>query len=94
MTRKTILGKVRRLVLKVGSRVLTAKGRILSQVVFDRLAREISAAKKKLPEVRRFFSRINQKIYPISALTGKGLPELLGVLVKQLPPRWKEEKGS
>jgi len=50
-------------------------------------------AKKKLPEVRRFFRRINQKVYPISALNGKGLPELLGALVKQLPPRWKEEKG-
>jgi GTP-binding protein len=50
-------------------------------------------AKKKLPEVRRFFSRINQKVYPISALTGKGLPELLAALVKQLALRWKEEKG-
>ena len=50
-------------------------------------------AKRKLPEVRRFFRRINQKVYPISALTGKGLPELLGALVQQLPPRWKENKG-
>jgi glutamate 5-kinase len=51
LTRKPILSKVRRLVLKVGSRVLTAKGRILSQAVFDRLAREVSAAKKKGYEV-------------------------------------------
>jgi len=51
VTRKTILSKVRRLVLKVGSRVLTAKGRILSQAIFDRLAREVSAAKKKGYEV-------------------------------------------
>jgi len=51
VTRKTILGKVRRLVLKVGSRVLTAKGRVLSQAVFDRLAREVSTAKKKGYEV-------------------------------------------
>ena len=51
MTRKAILSKVRRLVLKVGSRVLTAKGRVLSQAVFDRLAREASAAKKKGLEV-------------------------------------------
>jgi glutamate 5-kinase len=35
----------------VGSRVLTAKGRVLSQAVFDRLAREISAAKKRGYEV-------------------------------------------
>ena len=51
MTRKAILSKVRRFVLKVGSRVLTAKGRILSQAVFDRLAQEVSAAKKKGYEV-------------------------------------------
>jgi glutamate 5-kinase len=51
LTRKAILSKVRRFVLKVGSRVLTAKGRILSQAVFDRLAREVSAAKKKGYEV-------------------------------------------
>jgi glutamate 5-kinase len=45
LNRKEILKKVRRIVLKVGSRVLTAKGRTLSQPVFDRLAREVSAAK-------------------------------------------------
>ena len=46
MRRGEILKNVRRFVLKVGSRVLTAKGRTLSQAVFDRLAREMSAAKK------------------------------------------------
>jgi glutamate 5-kinase len=51
VTRKALLSKVRRVVLKVGSRVLTAKGRILSQAVFDRLAREVSAAKKNGYEV-------------------------------------------
>ncbi len=51
MNRKTILEKVRRVVLKVGSRVLTGKGRTLSQPVFDRLAREISATKKRGYEV-------------------------------------------
>jgi glutamate 5-kinase len=51
MTRKTIMNKVHRIVLKVGSQVLTAKGRSLSQAVFDRLARELSAAKKKGYEV-------------------------------------------
>ncbi|MBI5968501.1 MAG: glutamate 5-kinase, partial [Deltaproteobacteria bacterium] len=51
LTRKVILSKVRRVVLKVGSRVLTAKGRVLSQAVFDRLAREVSAAKKKGYEI-------------------------------------------
>jgi glutamate 5-kinase len=46
-----MLNKVRRFVLKVGSRVLTGKGRVLSQAVFDRLAREVSAARKKGYEV-------------------------------------------
>jgi len=46
MTRGEIIRKVRRFVLKVGSRVLTAKGRNLNQTVFDRLAREMSSAKK------------------------------------------------
>ncbi len=51
MKRKIILSKVRRIVLKVGSRVLTGKGRSLDQAVFDRLAREISGARKKGLEV-------------------------------------------
>jgi glutamate 5-kinase len=51
MKRKDILEKVRRVVLKVGSRVLTAKGRTLSQPVFDRMAREISGAKKRGYEI-------------------------------------------
>lgn len=51
MTRKAILSKVRRIVLKVGSRVLTAKGRTLSEAVFDRLGRDVSAVKKKGYEV-------------------------------------------
>jgi glutamate 5-kinase len=46
LNRKEILKGVRRVVLKVGSRVLTGKGRALSQQVFDRLAREISGAKR------------------------------------------------
>jgi len=51
LNRKAIIQKVRRVVLKVGSRVLTGKGRTLSQPVFDRLAREISAARKRGYEV-------------------------------------------
>jgi glutamate 5-kinase len=51
LTRRAILSRVRRFVLKVGSRVLTSKGRVLSQAVFDRLAREVSTAKKKGYEV-------------------------------------------
>ncbi len=51
MTRKSIINKVRRIVLKVGSQVLTGKGKSLSQPVFDRLGREISLAKRKGYEI-------------------------------------------
>ncbi len=51
MTRKTIINKARRIVLKVGSQVLTGKGKTLSQTVFDRLGREISLAKRKGYEI-------------------------------------------
>jgi glutamate 5-kinase len=51
MNRKVIFSKAHRMILKLGTRVLTAKGRTLSQPVFDRLAREVSSAKKKGYEV-------------------------------------------
>jgi glutamate 5-kinase len=51
LNRKENLKGVRRVVIMVGSRVLTGKGRTLSEPVFDRLAREISAAKQKGFEV-------------------------------------------
>ncbi|MDI6754347.1 MAG: glutamate 5-kinase [Thermodesulfobacteriota bacterium] len=51
MTPRAIINKVHRIVLKVGSQVLTAKGRSLNQAIFDRLAKEVSAAKKKGFEV-------------------------------------------
>ena len=51
LTRRDMLKKVRRLVLKVGSRVLTAKGKTLSLEIFDRMAREVAGAKKAGYEV-------------------------------------------
>jgi len=51
MNRQRIFHSARRMVLKLGTRVLTAKGRMLSQPVFDRLAREISSIKKRGYEV-------------------------------------------
>ncbi len=51
MTRQLLLPKVHRFVLKIGSRVLTNKGRVPSQQIFDRLAQEVTAAKKKGYEV-------------------------------------------
>ncbi len=51
-------------------------------------------AEHKLPAVRRYFKKIKKKVYPISALTGEGLPELLAALASQLAKRSKEEKPS
>ena len=51
MPNRTIIDKVHRIVLKVGSQVLTGKGKSLSQEVFDRLAREISVVKKRGVEI-------------------------------------------
>ncbi|MGB9698168.1 MAG: glutamate 5-kinase [Thermodesulfobacteriota bacterium] len=51
MNRKLLLQKTHRFVLKIGSQVLTNKGRALSQQVFDRLAQEVTAAKRKGYEI-------------------------------------------
>jgi len=51
VNRKAVLKEVRRVIVKIGSRVLTAKTRTLSQTIFDRLAREVSAIKKNRLEV-------------------------------------------
>ncbi|MGQ9695591.1 MAG: glutamate 5-kinase [Thermodesulfobacteriota bacterium] len=51
MNRKIFLQKTHRFVLKIGSQVLTNKGRALSQEVFDRLAQEVSAVKKRGYEI-------------------------------------------
>jgi len=50
-------------------------------------------AKGKLPEVQRYFKKINKRVYPISALTGEGLPDLLASLVRHPSRRLKEKKG-
>jgi GTP-binding protein len=41
-------------------------------------------AKQKLPKVTGYFKKIKKEVYPISALTGEGLPELLGSLSRHL----------
>ena len=51
-------------------------------------------AKGKLIEVQRYFKKINKKVYPISALTGEGLSDLLASLVRHPSLRLKEGKGS
>jgi GTP-binding protein len=48
----------------------------------------------KLPEVLRYFKKIKKKVYPISALTGEGLSDLLASLARHLSKRSPEEKWS
>jgi GTP-binding protein len=48
-------------------------------------------AKKKLSKAMAYFKRIKKEAYPISALTGEGLRELLGAVAKGLAKRREEE---
>jgi GTP-binding protein len=50
-------------------------------------------AKQKLPKVTGYFKKIKKEVYPISALTGEGLPELLGSLSRHLFRRSKKESS-
>jgi GTPase len=50
------------------------------------------AAEEKLPEVRRYFAEKKIDVYPISAVTGKGLSPLLAALVKNLRGEMKEKQ--
>ena len=52
---------------------------------------DTAAAKKKLTRVRGYFRRIKKEVYPISALTGEGVPELLWALSRQVAERKKED---
>lgn len=53
---------------------------------------DLPEAGGKLPEVRRYFKNRKKEAFPISALTGEGLPALLSSLVKHLFPRSKGAK--
>ena len=50
-------------------------------------------AKQKLSKAMGYFKRIKKEVYPISALTGEGLRELLGALAKRLSKRQKEDSS-
>jgi GTP-binding protein len=49
-------------------------------------------AREKLPRVQSYFKKIKKTAYPISGLTGEGLPELLGALAKRLARSSQKEK--
>jgi GTP-binding protein len=53
---------------------------------------DMPESKGKLPRVRRYFQKLKRNVYPLSALTGEGIPKLLGALVKELPKRHAEEE--
>jgi GTP-binding protein len=42
-------------------------------------------SRERLPRIAAYFKRIRKPAYPISGLTGEGLPELLGALARRLP---------
>jgi GTP-binding protein len=52
---------------------------------------DMPEAQGPLKEVRRNFKRMKKEIFPISALTGEGLPRLLATLSKTLARRFEEE---
>jgi len=51
-------------------------------------------AREKLPRVQAYFKRIRKPAYPISGLTGEGLPELLGALSRRLARESQKEKSA
>lgn len=53
---------------------------------------DMPEASRNLIEVRRYFKKIKKEVYPISALTGEGLPSLLSSLSKAITQRLKEDK--
>ncbi len=52
---------------------------------------DLSETRGKLEEARRYFKKIKKEIFPISALTGEGLPRLLEALSKNIDHRGQEE---
>lgn len=50
-------------------------------------------ARSKLPGVQTHFRRMKKKVYPISALTGEGIPALLAALVRRLHQERKAQEA-
>lgn len=55
---------------------------------------DLPEAAEILPKVKEYFQKKGEKVYPISAVTGQGIPALLKALVENLPPRQKEGKEN
>jgi GTP-binding protein len=72
--------------LSLFDKALGAKPQIVALNKID-----MPEAKEKLPRVRRYFQKLKIEAYPLSALTGEGVPKLVGALINQLPKRPAEE---
>ncbi|MFH1756692.1 MAG: GTPase ObgE [Pseudomonadota bacterium] len=53
---------------------------------------DMPEASRNLIEVRRYFKKIKKEVYPISALTGEGLPNLLASLSQASTQRLREDQ--
>jgi GTP-binding protein len=71
------------------SKALSEKPQIVALNKID-----MPESRENLPRIRRYFRKLKREVYPLSALTGEGVPKLLGALVKQLPKRPAEEEDA
>jgi GTP-binding protein len=51
-------------------------------------------SRKRLPPILAYFKRIKKPIYPISGLSGEGLPKLLGALTRHLDKGLRKERPN
>jgi len=72
--------------LSLFSPKLAAKPQIVALNKID-----MPEARRHVDKIRRYFKKIKKEIFPISALTGEGLPKLLAALSKSLIQRPKED---
>jgi len=52
---------------------------------------DLPKAKEKLPEVMDYFQKLEKEVYPISALTGEGIPALLKSLSRHAAKKFTKE---
>ncbi len=51
-------------------------------------------SRKRLPRITAYMKEIKKPCYPISALTGEGLPELLGALTRHMEKGLKRGRSK